>query len=149
MDAIFIAAGPKERAMPVESAQAVAGIGLAGDRYANGTGTYWKPEKPGQELTLIEGETLDRLEALGVALAPGDARRNIVTRGIALGALLRHRFAIGEIECVGVRDCPPCAHLEALTVPGVHAALEGLGGLRADIVVGGRLTTGDTIRLLD
>ena len=133
----------------VVEAEAVAGVGLLGDRYANGTGTYWKPEKPGQEITLIEAETLERLAADGVTLAPGDARRNIVTRGVRLQDLLHKRFAIGDVECVGIRDCPPCAHLEALTEAGVRAALEGSGGLRTDIVVGGRFAVGDQIRLID
>jgi MOSC domain-containing protein YiiM len=149
VDAIYIAPSAKAPTRLVPSVEAIVGIGLAGDRYATGTGTYWKPEKPGQEITLIEGETLDLLSEKGIELDPGDARRNIVTRGVSLATLLRHRFAIGPVECVGVRDCPPCAHLEALTVPGVHAALEGLGGLRADIVVGGVVAAGDIIRLLD
>jgi MOSC domain-containing protein YiiM len=132
----------------LDEVEAVAGVGLAGDRYSNGTGTYYSPEKPGQEITLIEAETLDRLAAEGIALAPGDSRRNVVTRGIRLGDLLHKRFAIGTVELVGIRDCPPCNHLEALTERGVRAALEGAGGLRTDIVVSGRFAVGDTIRLL-
>jgi hypothetical protein len=96
------------------------------------------------------GEVLDALRAdRGIALSDADARRNVVTRGVALGDLLGRRFAVGQAECIGVRDCPPCAHLESLTEPGVHRALEGNGGLRAEILAGGRIAVGDPITLLD
>src|SRR3954452_19273661 len=149
VEAIFIAATAKAPALAIDEAEAIAGIGLSGDRYANGSGTYWKMEKPGQEITLIEAETLERLaDEFGVVLTQAEARRNVVTRGIRLASLMHKRFAIGAVEVVGIRDCPPCAHLEALTTPGVKAALEGMGGLRTDIVVGGRFSVGDAVRLL-
>jgi hypothetical protein len=46
---------------------------------------------------------------------------------------------------IGVRDCPPCAYLETLTRPGVRAALEGGGGLRAEILGAGTVRVGDWI----
>ena len=82
-------------------------------------------------------------------MRPAETRRNVVTRGVDLSALLGKRFAIGDVECLGVRDCPPCAHLESLTRPGVHAALEGAGGLRAEVVTAGTMRVGDAIRPLD
>jgi MOSC domain-containing protein YiiM len=148
VEGIFIAPTAKAPMESRREVDAVAGDGLVGDRYHNGSGTYWRMEKPGQEVTLIEAETLERLAEFGITLAPGEARRNVVTRGIRLGELLHKRFAIGSVEVVGIRDCPPCAHLEALTEPGVRAALEGLGGLRTDIVVSGRISVGDRIVLL-
>ena len=48
-----------------------------------------------------------------------------------------------------MRDCPPCAYLEELTRPGVQAALEGAGGLRAEIVRDGVLRVGDEIAAVD
>jgi MOSC domain-containing protein YiiM len=149
VEGIFIAPTAKAPMESLQDVDAITGDGLAGDRYHNGSGTYWKMEKPGQEVTLIEAETLERLAAeFGITLAPGASRRNIVTRGVRLGDLLHKRFAIGPVEVVGIRDCPPCAHLEALTETGVRAALEGVGGLRTDIVVGGRISVGDRIILL-
>src|SRR5438874_540368 len=150
VEGLFVAAAAKEPCESRPTVVAVAGLGLVGDRYANGTGTWWKPEKGGQEITLIAAEALERLGAeRGIELAPPDARRNIVTRGVDLLGLIGRRFAVGAVECVGVRDCPPCAHLEGLTQPGVHAGLEGAGGLRAEIVTGGEISLGDVIRALD
>ena len=149
VEAIFIAPTAKAPMESLHEVDAIAGDGLVGDRYHNGSGTYWKMEKPGQEITFIEAETIERLASeFGITLAAGDTRRNVVTRGIRLDELLHKRFAIGSVEVVGIRDCPPCAHLEALTAPGVRAALEGVGGLRTDIVVGGRISVGDRITLL-
>ena len=63
-----------------------------------------------------------------------ETRRNLVTEGVDLDAPHREDLRVGDAVLVGVRDCPPCAYLEELTRPGVRAALEGGGGLRAEIV---------------
>jgi MOSC domain-containing protein YiiM len=73
------------------------------------------------------------------------ARRNIVTRGIALNALVGQRFTVGTVECVGRRLAEPCAHLERLTRPGLLRPLVHRAGLRADILRDGSIATGDQI----
>lgn len=150
VEGLFVAPTAKAPCEPRSEVEALPGQGLAGDRYAEHSGTWWKPGKSGQDITLIASETLERIRAdEGIDLTPAETRRNVVTRGVDLPALLGKRFLIGEVECVGMRDCPPCAHLESLTHPGVHAALEGAGGLRAEIVTAGTLHVGDAIQLLD
>ena len=96
------------------------GSGLEGDRYfAEATAPSTRPRKTGQDLTLIEAEAIEGLARDdGIELAPGEARRNVVTRGIALNDLVGRRFRVGEVECVGSRLCEPCSHLERLTQPG-------------------------------
>ena len=74
-----------------------------------------------------------------------EARRNIVTRGIALNGLVGRRFRLGSAECIGRRLCEPCAHLERLARPGLLRPLVHRGGLRADIVVDGRIRVGDRL----
>jgi hypothetical protein len=128
---------------PVENADAVAGRGLAGDRYHDGRGTFSGPGR-GYQLTLVEAEVLDSID-----LPWAEARRNIVTRGIALNALVGHRFTIGAVECVGRRLAEPCAHLEKLTRPGLLRPLVHRAGLRADILRGGPISTGDPIAAAD
>ncbi|HMP60232.1 MAG TPA: hypothetical protein PKD86_12850, partial [Gemmatales bacterium] len=46
----------------VEAAEAVAGVGLEGDRYAQKAGTFSKKHAPDREITLIEMEALTALE---------------------------------------------------------------------------------------
>src|SRR3954462_9157463 len=97
VEGIFIASGPKARPQEVEHSEAIAGFGLAGDRYAEHTGSWWKPEKSGQHLTLIEAETIERIAKRdGGENAPGAPRRNVVTRGIRVRDLIGQRFRIGD-----------------------------------------------------
>jgi hypothetical protein len=126
----------------VDEAEAVAGRGLAGDRYAAGRGTFSGPGR-GYELTLAEAEVLDEIQ-----LPWEQARRNIVTRGISLNGLVGRRFRIGPVECVGRRLAEPCAHLEQLAGPGLLRPLVHRGGLRADIVEGGVIRLGDEIEAI-
>jgi hypothetical protein len=125
-----------------------AGRGLVGDRYAEGTGTFSQSQRRGQDLTLIESESLDRVAADGLSLSMADARRNIVTRGIDLNELIGHYFTIGAVTCYGSRLAEPCAHLERLTSRGVLRALVHRGGIRADVLSDGELRIGDTIQSL-
>lgn len=84
-------------------------------------------------------EDLQQLERTGVALAPRECRRNIVTSGVRLQPLIGKRFRIGEVECSGIGLCPPCNHLEELTRPGP------LRGLRAHIRTSGQIAVGDIV----
>lgn len=120
--------------------------GIDGDRYQDGTGTFsTDPRRVGQDITLIEAEALDELEAHGVSISPENARRNVVTRGIDLDALIGKPFRIGEVSCFGQRRAEPCAHLERLT-PGTLRPLVHRGGIRADILETGTISLGDAIR---
>jgi MOSC domain-containing protein YiiM len=147
VEAIFL--GPKGgvEPAPVAEASAVAGLGLEGDRYFTGTGTFsYKGRGNGRDLTLIEAEALELLAAEhGIELPPQASRRNVLTRGIDLNALVGRPFTVGEVECRGTRLNDPCSHLERLTEPGVLRGLAGRGGLRADIVRGGRIAAGDAV----
>jgi MOSC domain len=126
-------------------AELVAGRGIVGDRYFEGTGTFSVSEKHGQELTLIEGEVLDALRADGLELTPADARRNVVTRGIDLNALVGQEFQVGAVRCIGRRLCEPCSHLPRLTGRAVLRPMVHRGGLRADILHSGTVRVGDSI----
>ena len=135
--------------VPSSGAMARPGRGLEGDRYFDQRGTFSEAHDRGHDLTLMEGEVLDDVVLPAGSLAPEDARRNIITRGIDLNALVGRPFAIGEVECFGQRLCEPCAHLERLTAqagkPGTLRALIHKGGLRADVLTGGEIRVGDRI----
>jgi hypothetical protein len=143
VEALIVAAEAEAAAVTVERALARAGHGFEGDRYFDGRGTFSNRHGRGHDLTLVEAEVLD---ALGL-LSPEEARRNVVTRGIDLNALVGHRFRIGDVECLGQRLCEPCAHLERLTKPGVLRAFIHKGGLRADVLTDGEIRLGDAISI--
>ncbi|SRR5581483_2483356 len=140
---------PRREALPaaVPAVEAVAGKGLRGDRKFNPAG-YPESERD-RELTLIAAEALEAFAAeTGAALSAAESRRNVLTRGIDLNALLGRRFTIGAVECEGVELCEPCRHLQGLTRPEVLPGLVHRGGLRAAILRGGRIAAGDPIRAI-
>jgi MOSC domain-containing protein YiiM len=146
--AINIASGAGAPMQETAAVEAIAGEGLAGDRYRDGIGFYSAtPTDPGaRELTLIEEESLATvLSETGIVLSPREHRRNLTTREIALEPLLGQRFRIGDVVCEGVRLCPPCAHLEEITGKKVMKPLVHRGGIRARIVQGGWIRVGDRI----
>jgi hypothetical protein len=148
VELIALAAEAEGPMRAVSWAEAVEGRGLLGDRYERGAGTFSNPSGRGYDLTLVEAEALEELSAKGVELAPVEARRNLVVRGIALDDLIGRRFRVGEVECFGQRRCEPCAHLERLTRPGVLRGLVHRGGLRADVLSSGGIRTGDRVEAL-
>jgi MOSC domain-containing protein YiiM len=113
----------------------VTGRGLVGDRYGDAG-----------DITLIAAEALEGLRAdTGIELSHEESRRQVLTRGIDLNALVGKRFMVGSVECEGTELCEPCNHLQSLTQQGVLRGLVHRGGLRADIVRPGRIAVGDQV----
>ena len=149
VEAIHIAAAAGEQVRSVEAVRAVAGVGLEGDRYAYGRGHY-QDAHVSRDLTLVEVEAIEALARdHGIELAPGETRRNITTRGIALNELVGRGFWVGAVFCQGTRLCEPCQYLADLTGKPLLRALVHRGGLRADILRGGLIRPGDRLRLAD
>jgi hypothetical protein len=145
VEALALAPGAEAPMVLVERGAVHAGRGLEGDRYFHRRGTFSNVHARGHDLTLIEAEALEDLEVPSGRLAPAEARRNIVTRGIDLNALVGRRFVVGGVECYGQRLCEPCAHLQGLTAPGTLRGLVHRGGLRADALSDGVIRVGDAV----
>jgi MOSC domain-containing protein YiiM len=123
-------------------------MGLEGDRYFGLPGTGHKRSGSGREITLIEIEALEALECEeGLHLTPGEARRNLVTQGVALNDLIGRDFQVGNVYLRGVRLCEPCNHLAGMTDARVLPGLTQRGGLRAEILTAGQISTGDPIQI--
>jgi MOSC domain-containing protein len=133
----------------LEVAHARAGRGLDGDRYAAGAGTFSPraDRRPGYDLTLMAAEVVDELAAAGVTVDFAATRRNVLTRGIDVNALVGRSFHIGEVRCEGRRLCEPCVHLDRLSGPGLLRPLIHKGGLRVDVLTDGEIRLGASIRL--
>lgn len=142
---IHIASAAKAPIQSIEHVLAIPGVGLDGDRYALRQGTFFKPE-PDFELTLIEAEALEALKRdYEIDLSPGEARRNLVTSGVALNHLVGREFQVGEVRIRGIRLCEPCSHLQALVGLPVIKGLRHRGGLRAQILSQGTIRVGDDV----
>ena len=147
VEGIYLAAEHELPTEPVERVRVVPGRGPEGDRYYR-SGETNEPGV-GRDLTLIEAEAIEGLASEnGIELDLGEARRNVVTRGIGLNDLVGKPFRVGAVRCVGIEPCDPCRHLERLTKPGVLKGLAGRGGLRADVVSGGEIAVGDPVEAL-
>ncbi|MDB5322275.1 MAG: sulfurase [Phycisphaerales bacterium] len=148
VESIYVAPTAGVAMVSVVEAVAVAGRGLAGDRYETGAGTFSSWPKD-HEFTLIEGEAIEAMNRLpGVRLGLGDTRRNVTTRGIALNELVGREFTVGSVRCLGTRLCPPCDHLRKLLgIAELIQIMEGRGGLRATLVEGGTIRVGDSIAI--
>ena len=144
IEAIFVAGDAGAAAQARQSVRALAGHGLEGDRHVAGTGTF-PSGLPGSALTLIEAEVC---ESFAPALSATEHRRNVVTRGIDLNALVGHEFLLGAVRCRGMRLCEPCRVIERYATRPLLRPLVHRGGLRADIVEDGVLKVGDDVRPL-
>ena len=140
VEAILLAPGKEAPIQAVGQARAIAHRGLEGDRYERGAGTF-SSGRPGGALTLVAAEVLEELGLDGAT-----ARRNVVTRGVRLEALVGRRFTVGDVVCEGMRLCEPCAHLERLAGRRILRPLVHRGGLRADVLVDGELRVGDAVQ---
>ena len=132
----------------LEIATARAGRGLDGDRYAAGAGTFSPraDRRPGYDLTLMAAEVLGELTAAGHTVEFAATRRNVLTRGIDVNALVGRTFRIGDVLCAGRRLCEPCVHLDRLSGPGLLRPLIHRGGLRVDVLTDGEIRLGAPIR---
>ena len=149
---IYSGSEPVKPLQSTPSAQLEAGRGIVGDRYYLGTGTF--SEKlagtPDVEITLIAQEEIDAFnEITGKDYSGADFRRNLVTRGIYLNDLVGQEFSLGnQVLLRGVRLCEPCAHLAGFLGQEIMAHMVHKAGLRAQIVSGGLVCTGDSLSVI-
>ena len=98
-----------------DSAHAIPGQGLQGDRYFYGKGTF----SPRLQMPLVYELTfLNEVKKIkgfvwesGVRFTSIQARRNIVTSGVELNELVGREFLIGKVRAKGIRLCEPCNYL--------------------------------------
>jgi len=141
VEAINVRETSEAAAVSVQRVRLVSGRGVEGDRYYAPAGAG-----SGEALTLIAAEALEGLEAdTGIRLSAADSRRQVLTRGIDLNALVGREFTVGSVRCRGVELCEPCAHLQVVTQDGVLKGLVHRGGLRADVLNDGHVAVGDAV----
>jgi MOSC domain-containing protein YiiM len=141
LEAIYVAAEAGAPAQQLTAVRALAGRGLEGDRHTVGRGTF-PSGPPGSALTLIAAEVCESFDPW---LEATEHRRNLVTRGIDLNALVGRAFTIGSLRCRGVRLCEPCTVVNGYARRPVLRALVHRGGLRADILEDGVIRVGDAV----
>jgi hypothetical protein len=127
----------KHPILAVARIECVAGRGIRGDRFFD-----YKPDYKGQ-ITFFARENLVRMwQELGVPAGqrdPSATRRNIITEGLDLDALIGMEFEIQGIRFLGTEECRPCYWMNGAIHPAAEEWMKGKGGLRAKILSGGWL----------
>lgn len=146
IEAIFVASDKGSAPIAVREVQLIAGKGIVGDR------NFARQRWPGQNLTLIEAEEIERFNAVHARkVQASETRRNLITRGVRLNELVGQRFRIGEVLCFGVELCEPCRTLGSLLAttsmlpPQIVKAWVHKAGLRVDVLTGGVIRVGTPI----
>ncbi len=120
----------------VDQLECVAGRGVRGDRFFD-----YKVDYKGQ-ITFFAREVLDAMqrELGGDEPDPAATRRNVITRGVELDALVGETFVVQGVTFAGVEECRPCYWMNgALRDARAERWLTGQGGLRARILSDGVL----------
>jgi MOSC domain-containing protein YiiM len=95
-----------------------------------------------RQVLVMDHETLEEF-----GIAPGRARENITTRGIALGKLiLGQRLRAGEVLLEVTKPCTPCHQMDEIR-QGLQEAIRGRRGLLCRIVEPGRIRRGDRVEM--
>jgi len=150
--ALYICAAPGQAMRACDKVQALAGRGLQGDRYAADEGTFSRAARQTiRHVTLIDHDAIvaanERLTRRGMQpFAPHETRRNIVTEGIDVYALLGREFRVGGVCMRGIEPTRPC-HIPsaAANKTGFRDAFADCGGIRAAILVDGVIALGDCV----
>jgi MOSC domain-containing protein YiiM len=119
----------------VEEIECVAGRGIRGDRFFD-----YKENYKGQ-ITFFAMETFDALrrELTLPEARPAATRRNVITRGVDVEALVGTEFEIHGVRFAGIEECRPCYWMDGALASGAEAWMKGRGGLRARILTDGIL----------
>jgi hypothetical protein len=141
--AIFIASIAGGKMEEVETVEAIAGAGLAGDRYSMAEGSFNRKRPGRRQVTLINSVFFQD------AFEYAESRRNIVTQGIELMWLIGREFQIGKARFRGQYYCDPCLRPTRLSgkTQKFLEAFSDRGGLVAEIIESGRIKKGDLISL--
>lgn len=146
VERIFISGQPGGAQQECESILVERDRGIVGDRH------FGRNDWPGQNLTLIEAEEIERFcTEFGRPIDLAMTRRNLVTRGVRLNSLVDRTFTIGNVRLRGIETCEPCSSLgraladDALPATAVVRRWVGCGGLRTTIVEGGEIAVGSTL----
>ena len=120
---------------PVQSAKALSGQGLEGDRSCRADNT--------RQVLVMDQETLDKID-----LAPGVIKENITTQGLNLiDAKAGQVMFIGdEVTLEFVGECIACEKMNNIR-QGLLEDIQGRRGMLAMVINGGNIKVGDTARV--
>ena len=122
----------------------IAGKGVVGDRH------FKDYNDPYNQLSIIESENIDEYNLKYKLNIPYlNFRRNIVTRGVKLNDLVEKKISIGSVKLDVIDLCRPCRHLsEKLGRNDIIKEFLRKGGIRCQIINGGKISLSDKIKII-
>ena len=142
---IGIAENPGSKMLNVSSVEALAGKGLLNDR------KFMNDNNNKSQLTFIEIENINYVNKILVSKIPAiNFRRNIITQGVNLNDLNGKEFFVGPVKVKAHDLCRPCKYLQQLlNQKNLMKELLLKGGLRCEILIDGKISIGDIIKIHD
>ena len=118
--------------------------GIVNDRY------YKNFKKKYEQVTLIESEKISNFNNnIKSKFNYKDFRRNIITTGIHLNKMINKKIQINNVVLKIHQLCQPCRYLQnKLSVDNLVKLLTNRGGVRAEIVQSGIISTFDEIKII-
>ena len=118
--------------------------GIINDRY------YKNFKKKYEQVTLIESEKIsDFNNNIKRKFNYKDFRRNIITTGIHLNKMINKKIQINNVVLKIHQLCQPCRYLQnKLSVDNLVKLLTNNGGVRAEILQSGIISTFDEIKII-
>ena len=139
---IAVSENPRGQMKSVNNVETVAGKGLVNHYH------FKNDSEKRRQITLIEIENINHYNQITrTSIPPKNFRRNIITEGIKLNALVGSEFFIGEVKVKAHDLCRPCKYLqESLNQKNLVKELLRKGGLRCEILTNGKIFVGDEIK---
>ena len=118
--------------------------GIINDRY------YENFKEKYEQVTLIESEKIsDFNNSIKRKFNYKDFRRNIITTGIDLNKMINKKIQINNVVLKIHQLCQPCRYLQnKLSVDNLVKLLTNKGGVRAEIIQSGIISTFDEIKII-
>ena len=118
--------------------------GIINDRY------YENFKEKYEQVTLIESEKISYFNNnIKSKFNYKDFRRNIITTGIDLNKMINKKIQINNVVLKIHQLCQPCRYLQnKLSVDNLVKLLTDKGGVRAEIVQSGIISTFDEIKII-
>ena len=126
----------------VNQVEVLKGKGVLNDR------KFSKNNQKERQITLIEIENINYFNnKYKINIPPVNFRRNIITENVKLNDLVGKEFFVGSVKLKAHDLCRPCKYLQdKLKQNNFVKEFLRKGGLRCEILTGGRISVGDIIK---